>query len=132
MLPTTNFAVAVFKKYVLYNVDYKTLSRDHRLSNFLMEFVAQMFAAERKDLQIETLKTKQPVTNLNDYEKNVKIQSSNFLGIHLLNEHYCLVILNTIKQTFSTLILTNLNRQINRHITTTSYNLLRNIIQRTR
>lgn len=35
MLPTTPFAVASHKKYVLYSMDYQTLSDNQRLSNFL-------------------------------------------------------------------------------------------------
>lgn len=39
--------------------------------------------------------------NHHDSRKIVEIQARNFLGIHLLNEHYCLVILNFTKKTFS-------------------------------
>lgn len=61
MVPRTTSAVAAFKKYVLYNSDYKSLSEGQQISNFLMEFIAQMFMAERKDIQIETLRSYQLV-----------------------------------------------------------------------
>lgn len=58
MLPTTPFVVASYGKYVLYNIDYKTLSENESLSNFLVDYVCNMFASERKDIQIETIQTK--------------------------------------------------------------------------
>lgn len=101
MAPRTDFAVAAFQKYVLYNGDYNTLSEGRKISNFLMEFIAQILMAERKDIQIETLKSNQLVTKEFNTAKLVKITATNFMCIHLHNEHFCLIVVNSSKKIFT-------------------------------
>lgn len=101
ILPTTPFAVASFNKYVLYNVDFKSLSQNESLSRFLIEFIGSMFESERKDIQIETLRAKQLFED-NRPQRILKIKASNFLGVIVNNQnHCCLAVVNCAKKVFS-------------------------------
>lgn len=59
-----------------------------------------MFAGERKDIQIETLRTQQLVQDIPN-QKPLKIEKNNVMGILLQNNHYTLVVVNITKKVFS-------------------------------
>lgn len=98
MLTTTPFAVASYQNYVLYNMDFKTLSEAEKLSNFLIQFVCKMFASERKDIQIETAQTKQ-LFEENSSQKILKIQAKNFMGVMFISVEAAAISLSSIAPT---------------------------------
>lgn len=54
MRPTDHFIVAAFKNVTLANFDYKTLTEGIPLSFASVQFITEMLANRRKDIQIET------------------------------------------------------------------------------